>query len=92
MKSDGVFFTYRCIGCRRIVTKLQVLEMMRTGAPMCPCGASSVSPCNIVGLEWLLPRVLKLVLAVWQGKLAPEPEPSNIPPGVSIKQAESSRA
>lgn len=87
MKSDGIFFTYRCKGCLGIVTKLQVLEMMRTGAPMCKCGASSVSPCNLVGLEWLLPRVLKLVYAVWKGQLAPEPEPSNIPPGLSVPRA-----
>jgi len=87
MKSDGIFFTYRCKGCLRIVTKLQVLEMMRSGAPMCTCGANSVSPCNISGLEWLLPRVLKLIFAIWRERLAPEPEPSNAPPGVSIPRA-----
>ena len=79
MKTDNIFFTYRCKGCQRIVTKLQVLEMMTTGK-LCPCGNGSILPCNIVGMEWLLPRVWKLVWAVWRGKLAPEPEPSKIRP------------
>jgi len=77
MKTDGIFFTYRCKGCTRIVTKLQVIRMMTTGK-LCPCGSGSIQPCNIAGLEWLLPRVWKLVWAVWRGQLAPEPEPSKI--------------
>ena len=77
MKSDGLFYANRCLGCRRIVTKLQVLAMMEgTTGDLCPCGARSISPCNITGLDWLLPRVWKLVYAVFSGKLAPEPEAS----------------
>jgi hypothetical protein len=86
MKTDGIFFTYRCQGCRSIVTKLQVLAMQKTG-DLCPCGSGQIKPCNLVGLDWLLPRVWRLVYAVWRGQLAPEPEPSNVPPGVSLKQA-----
>lgn len=80
MKTDNLFFTYRCEGCTRLVTKLQVLAMMKgkTGQ-LCSCGRGSITPCNIVGAEWLLPRVWKLTYAVLRGKLAPEPEPSKRP-------------
>lgn len=77
MKTDGLFYAYRCKSCQRIVTKLQVLAMMEgTTGDLCPCGARQISPCNITGLDWLLPRVWKLILAVYRGKLAPEPAAS----------------
>jgi len=86
MKSDGIFMTYRCKGCTRLITKLQVIAMMTTGK-LCSCGSGSITPCNISGVEWLLPRVWKLAFAQWRGKLAPEPEPSRRPPGVEPARA-----
>lgn len=78
MQTDHIFYTYRCKSCQRIVTKLQVLRMM-TGATkgrLCKCGGSQIAPCDLAGLDWLLPRVWKLVLYHFLGRLAPPPEPS----------------
>lgn len=83
MKTDGIFYAYRCKSCQRIVTKHQVLDMQKTGE-LCPCGGRQISPCNIVGSDWIQPRVWKLAYAVWRGQLAPEPKPSNVPPGVGV--------
>jgi DNA-directed RNA polymerase subunit RPC12/RpoP len=73
MKTDYIYMTYRCKGCTRLITKIQVLAMMTTGT-LCPCGSGSITPCNISGTEWLLPRVWKLIWAAYRGQLAPEPE------------------
>lgn len=75
--TDHIFYAYRCKGCNRIVTKLQVLDMMngKTGR-LCSCGGNSISPCDIAGFEWFLPRVWKLVAYKLVGKLAPPPEES----------------
>ena len=72
MKTDNIYMTYRCKGCIRLITKLQVLAMQTTGK-LCPCGSGNIIPTNITGLEWLLPRVWALVIAKLRGQLAPEP-------------------
>jgi hypothetical protein len=79
MVTDQIFDVYRCKGCTRIVTKLQILEMMKTGK-LCPCGSGQITPCDLFGFDWLLPRVWKLVYYRLMGKLAPPPPPSVIPP------------
>ena len=81
MKTDNIYMVYRCKGCTRIVTKVQIIEMMTTGK-LCPCASGQVTPCNLSGLDWLLPRVWKLVLWELLGYLAPSPEPSNRPVNV----------
>ena len=78
MKTDHIFYTYRCRGCLRIVTKLQVLDLMngRSKGQLCACGGSAIMPCDLTGLDWLLPRVWKLALYYLRGRLAPPPAPS----------------
>ena len=77
MKTDHVFNVYRCKSCTRVVTKLQVLAMMTGKVPrLCACGGSQINPSDLVGADWLLPRVWKLVLYYLLGRLAPPPEPT----------------
>ena len=77
MKTDNIFLAYRCKSCLRIVTKLQVLALMSgTSGHLCVCGGNQIAPCDIVGLDWLQPRVWKLAYAYLRGQLAPPPEAS----------------
>lgn len=78
MKSDYIFYTYRCKSCTRIVTKLQVLDLMsgKSKGGLCSCGGSQIAPSDLTGTDYLLPRVWKLVLHILTGRLAPPPEPS----------------
>ena len=79
MKTDHVFYAYRCRKCTRIVTKLQVLDKMGgKDVRLCPCGSGQIAPCDLAGADWLLPRVWKLVLYYLLGRLAPPPEPSRV--------------
>ena len=74
METDHIYYAYSCKGCKRVVTKLQVLAMMRgDAARICSCGGGQISPCDISGTDWLLPRVWKLALYKILGKLAPPP-------------------
>ena len=78
MKTDHVFYAYRCRKCTRVITKLQVLAFMsgKTSGRLCPCGSGQLAPCDLAGTDWLLPRVWKLVLFYLLGRLAPPPEQS----------------
>lgn len=89
--TDHIFYVYRCQGCRAVVTKLQVLEMMAgdTGR-LCPCGSSRISPSDLFGLDWFQPRVWKLIYAYLRGRLLPPPEPSrpvHVEPLAPVKRA-----
>lgn len=91
MKTDNIFYVYRCQGCRRVVTKLQVLDMMKgsTGS-ICVCGGSRISPCDLFGADWFQPRVWKLIYAHLRGQLAPPPPPSrpvHVEPMAPVKDA-----
>jgi hypothetical protein len=77
METDRIFDVYRCKGCTRIITKVQILEMMTTGK-LCSCGSGQITPTDLAGLDWLLPRVWKLMYYRLAGKLAPPPEPSAV--------------
>jgi hypothetical protein len=75
MKTDYIFYTYRCKSCTRVVTKLQVLAMMSGQSfKLCPCGGSQIAPCDLVGSDWFQPRVWKLAIYHLLGRLAPPPE------------------
>ena len=81
MESDGIYYFNRCRRCNRLITKLQVIKAFKTVGNLCPCGSSMFGPSNLLWQEWVLPRVLKMVVYQLLGKLAPPPsdEPA-IPP------------
>lgn len=60
----------RCRTCGRLLTRLEVNAIFEgtKEPPLCPCGGNSFSSSWPVGPEWLLPRVLKLVILRALGK------------------------
>ena len=81
MESDGIYYFNRCRRCNRLVTKLQIIKAFSQVGEMCPCGSSMFGPSNLVGYEWLYPRVLKMVVWKLLGLLPPAPKDSSeLPP------------
>jgi hypothetical protein len=82
MKTDNVFYAYSCKSCTGVVTKLQILDLMsgKSKGKLCPCGGSQITPRNLTGWDWFLPRVWKLALWQYLGRLAPSPEPTRPEP------------
>jgi hypothetical protein len=79
-ETDGIYYFNRCRRCSGLITKIQILKAFKgTGEP-CPCGSSMFGPTNPIGLEWVSPKVLQMI--VWQmlGWLPPAPEPTVAPP------------
>ena len=76
--TDHIYYFYRCKGCTRILTKLQIIAMMKTGN-LCPCASGQITPCNPRGFDYLLPRVWKMVIWHLLGRLAPPPKPETRP-------------
>ena len=82
MPSDRLtYLVYRCVGCHRLLTKLEIIEVwesqeaagITTGSKgICPCGSGKVSPTNAALWEEIfLPRVWRLwwheiVLPKWR--------------------------
>lgn len=79
-ETDGLYYFNRCRRCHRLITKIQILEAFQGKGEVCSCGSAMFGPTNPVGLEWLKPSVLKMI--VWQllGLLKPAPEPEVAPP------------
>lgn len=75
METDGLYYFNRCRRCNRLITKLQVLRAFAGRGEVCSCGSAMFGPTNPVGIEWLKPPVLKMI--VWQilGLLKPAPAP-----------------
>ena len=75
------YLLYRCITCRRLLTKLEIIgeweRLERTKEQtkgICPCGGSRISPANATVWEELItPRIWKLwwsevVLPWWRSR------------------------
>jgi hypothetical protein len=79
-ETDGVYYFNRCRRCNGLVTKLMILNAMKTRADVCPCGSGMFGPTNPIKWEWILPRTLKMI--VWQlmGWLAPAPDDGAVLP------------
>ena len=76
MATDGIYYFNRCRRCLTLLTKLQILKGFERGGEMCACGGAMFGPTNPLWYEWLLPRVLKMVVYQLLGKLEPAPAPS----------------
>ncbi len=80
MESDGIYYFNRCRRCLTLLTKLQIQEAFRSTGEICKCGGAMFGPTNPIGLEWLLPRVQRMVFYQLMGWLSPAPPPSEKPP------------
>lgn len=78
--TDGLYYFNRCRRCNSLLTKLRVKKALESGAEVCACGSGMFGPTNPIGLEWVSPPVLKMI--VWQllGLLAPAPDDGLVPP------------
>ncbi len=68
--SDKFYLVYRCDACRRVITKLEMLEWRaayggRGRGNVCLCGGGRIRPTNLLPEERWKPRVVKLRLAVF---------------------------
>src|SRR5947207_4395614 len=74
--TDRLHYCYRCKGCARLITKLEVLEARAAGrVNLCPCGGRTISPTNATWWQELtLPRLWKLIIAIKFHLIAPAPE------------------
>ena len=79
-ETDGVYYFNRCRRCMSLITKLEVLRVFAKGGELCSCGSMMFGPTNPIGLEWIKPSVLKMVVYKLAGKLAPPPEDGVVPP------------
>lgn len=62
------FAFYRCRSCRRLLTyfdERRALQRNGDDCSVCPCGARTYNPTNLVGLERIYPRVLWFRLKNW---------------------------
>ena len=80
METDGIYHFNRCRRCTTLLTKLQIIKSFSTGIPPCACGSGMFGPTNPIGLEWLSPRVLRMVVMQLLGRLAPPPNDGIVPP------------
>lgn len=79
METDGIYYFNRCRRCSSLLTKLQVLRTFKTGSELCACGSMMFGPTNPIGLEWVTPRVLKMIVWRLLGRLAPPPSDGVVP-------------
>lgn len=80
METDGYYHFNRCARCNRMLTKLDLVAALASGADLCPCGGASFRPTNPRWWElWLTVRGLKMVAYRLLGRLTPAPEPSVLP-------------
>lgn len=79
-QTDHIQYCYRCDACRRLITKLEVLEARSAGRiSLCSCGSKIVRIANAkVWEEFLLPRCWKLIYAIYTKKVAPPPSPPTL--------------
>lgn len=78
--TDGIYHFNRCRKCMTLLTKLQIVKSFTTGIPPCACGSGMFGPTNPIGLEWVTPRVLRMVVYQLLGLLAPAPDDGIVPP------------
>lgn len=78
--TDGIYYFNRCRRCQTLLTKLQIARAFKTDGQICTCGGGMFGPTNPLWYEWLLPRVLRMVVYQLMGWLAPAPAPEVKPP------------
>ena len=83
MESDGLYYFNRCRKCMGLITKLELIAAFRGTGDVCACGSAMFGPTNPIGLEWLRPKTLRMILAKTLGRLAPPPDDGIVPPMVS---------
>jgi hypothetical protein len=62
------FDFYRCDYCRRLITRLQEAQGIRSGR-LCKCGRRKYHPVNPEWYEYLLPRVIKFAYERIRGRI-----------------------
>lgn len=74
--SDGLHYTHRCLSCHRALTKLDIVNRLASGDPICTCGHGRFRPTTFKWWEELfLLRSWRMYFAIRRGELAPPPTP-----------------
>jgi len=87
-KTDAIYYCYRCDSCKRLITKIDVLEARIHGRMnVCPCGSRVMKVTNPkIWEEIFFPRCWRLIAAIYLKRIAPPP-----PPPTPEEQAEARR-
>lgn len=79
-ESDGLWYAYRCHGCRGIVTKVDIIRRRAAKVrSLCDCGSNRISPTNPTARDEQLDfdKLLELAYHIAEGLVTPPPPNDN---------------